>query len=204
MITIGVDAHKSVHQALALDDRGTVLGHWRGANTPADWERVLAWAGTLPGPRQWGIEGAWNYGRGLAQFLVAHQETVYEVNPRWTAERRRSARQPGKSDRLDAHAVAKLVRDEGSSLPRVAAEDETAVLDLLVTEREAALAEATRLRNQVHQLLLHVDPDYRMHLPSLTSAAGVGQVAESSPSAVAAGYWDCCTYRSPQRSRQRR
>ena len=32
MITIGVDAHKRIHQALALDDRGTVLAHWRGAN----------------------------------------------------------------------------------------------------------------------------------------------------------------------------
>ena len=176
MITIGVDAHKRVHQALAIDDTGAVLGHRRGANTGDDWGHVLAWAKTLPGPRQWGIEGAWNYGRGLAQFLVTHEEIVDEVNPRWTAERRRSARKPGKSDRLDAHAVAKLVRDEGRSLPRVAVEDETAGLDLFVTEREAALAEATRVRNQLHQLLLQVDPDYRNHLPSLTSAAGVQAV----------------------------
>ena len=57
----------------------------------------------------------------------------------------------GKRDRLDAHAVARLVRDEAITLPRVVAEDTTAVLDVLVTEREAALAEATRLRNHVHQ-----------------------------------------------------
>ncbi len=177
MITIGVDAHKRVHQALALDATGAVLGTWRGANTPTDGQSLLSWAASLSGPRQWGSEGAWNYGRGLAQFLVAHGETVYEVNPRWTAERRRSARKPGKSDRLDAHAVAKLVRDEGATLPCVVAEDESAVLDGLVTEREAALVEATRLRNQVHQLLLQVDPDYRAHLPSLTSAAGVQAIA---------------------------
>ena len=30
MITIGVDAHKQVHVALALDDAGRELGHWRG------------------------------------------------------------------------------------------------------------------------------------------------------------------------------
>ena len=177
MVTSGVDAHKHIHQALALNDAGIVLASWRGANTPESWQSLRAWAATLPGPRQWGIEGAWNYGRGLAQFLVAQGETVYEVNPRWTAERQRSARKPGKSDQLDAHAVAKLVRDEGVSLPRVTAEDETAVLDLLVTEREAALAEATRLRNQLHQLLLQVDPGYRDLVPSLTSAAGVQAVA---------------------------
>ncbi len=177
MVTIGVDAHKRVHQAQALGDAGTVLGSWRGPNTPDSWQQLLTWAGTLPGSRQWGVEGAWNYGRGLAQFLVAHGETVYEVNPRWTAERRQSARKPGKSDRLDAHAVAKLVRDEATTLPRVTTEDETAVLDLLVTEREAAVAEATRLRNQLHQLLLQVDPEYRAHLPSLSSAAGVQAAA---------------------------
>ena len=34
MLTIGVDAHTSIHQALALDDAGTSLGSWRGANAP--------------------------------------------------------------------------------------------------------------------------------------------------------------------------
>jgi len=176
MVTIGVDAHKRVHQAVVLDERGTPFDSWRGANTCEHWQQLLAWASTLPGPRQWGVEGAWNYGRGLAQFLVAQGETVYEVNPRWTAEQRRRARKPGKSDRLDAHAVAKLVREDGASLPQVAADDETAVLDLLVTEREAAMAEATRLRNQIHQLLLQVDPAYHTHLPSLTSTAGLQTV----------------------------
>src|SRR3712207_413400 len=155
---------------------GTMLGSWRGATTPDQWQQLLSWADRLPGPRQWGIEGAWNYGRGLAQFLVAHSERVFEVNPRWTADGRRRARKLGKSDRLDAYAVAKLVRDDGATLPRVMIEDETAVLDLLVTEREAALAEATRLRNHLHQLLLQVDPDYKAHLPSLTSKAGMRAV----------------------------
>ena len=49
-----------------------------------------------------------------------------------------------------------------------AAEDATVVLDLLVTEREGALAEATRLRSQIHRLLLQIDPEYKQHLPTLT------------------------------------
>jgi transposase len=108
---------------------------------------------------------------------VAQNEIVYEINPRWTADRRRRAGtlwvKLGKSDRLDAHAVATLVHEEAATLPRVAADDDTAVLDLLVTEREAAMAEATRLRNQIHQLLLQVDPAYHDHVPSLTSKAGL-------------------------------
>lgn len=50
------------------------------------------------------------------------------------------------------------------------------MLDLLVTERDGALAEATRLRNQIHQLLLHLDPEYRTHLPNLQTKRGLKAV----------------------------
>jgi transposase len=46
------------------------------------------------------------------------------------------------------------------------------VLDLLVRERAAAVAESTRLRNQLHALLLQLDPQYKDHLPALTTPAG--------------------------------
>ncbi len=173
MITIGVDAHKRIHVALALDATGRQLGQWRGPNSADGWDALRRWATAQGEVRQWGIEGAWNYGRGLAQFLATAGETVFEVNPRWTALGRRSARRPGKTDRLDAQAVALLVLREGAGLPSVAVEDETAVLDLLVTEREGALAEATRLRSQIHSLLLQIDPEYKQRLPTLTSAKGL-------------------------------
>ena len=178
MITLGVDAHKQVHAAVALDEAGQALGHWRGPNSRCGWEALHEWAVGLDGPRQWGIEGAWNYGRGLAQHLVDAGEAVYEVNPRWTAEGRRSARRPGKSDALDARAVALLVQREAATLPRVGADDETAVLELLVTERDGAVAEATRLRNQLHQLLLQGDPEYQAHLPRLRTLAGVAALMQ--------------------------
>jgi hypothetical protein len=128
MITIGVDAHKGLHVAVALDMAGRELARWQGPNSQSGWADVLQWATALGTPRQWGIEGAWNFGRGLAQQLVGLGETVYEVNPRWTAQGRRSARKPGKSDRLDARTVALLVWREAATLPAVAAEDDTAVL----------------------------------------------------------------------------
>jgi transposase len=53
------------------------------------------------------------------------------------------------------------------------------VLDLLVTEREAMLAEATRLRNQLHQLLLQLSPEWVAQMPSLTSEAGLLAVESS-------------------------
>lgn len=62
---------------------------------------------------------------------------------------------------------------EAAELPRVVADDETAVLDLLVTEREDVVAEMTRLKNQLHQLLLQLDPEYGARLPSLRTQAGL-------------------------------
>ena len=92
MITLGVDAHKGVHVAVALNGAGQEVARWRGRNSPKGWQALGAWAAELAGERQWGIEGAWNYGRGLAQHLVAVGEAVHEVNPRWTAAGRRRAR----------------------------------------------------------------------------------------------------------------
>ena len=167
MITIGIDTHKRVHQAVAVDDRGAEVARWRGGNHPDAWNELMAWMVRLGADRQVGIEGAWNYGRGLAQHLVIGGETVYEVNPRWTSAMRRAARRRGKSDRLDALAVALCVRQEGPGLPRVGLEDETVILQLLTGERENALAEATRLRNQIHAHLMQLDPQYQDAMRSI-------------------------------------
>ena len=115
MITLGVDAHKGVHVAGALNRAGQEVARWRGRNSPNGWQALGAWAAALAGDRQWGIEGAWKYGRGLAQHLVAAGEAVHEVNPRWTAAGRRRARRPGKSDASAAHAVALLVWREAGT-----------------------------------------------------------------------------------------
>lgn len=186
MITIGVDAHKQIHMAVAVDEAGRSLRQWRGTNSADGWRQVHQWAVAVGGPRQWGIEGAWSYGRGLAHYLLEMGETIYDINARWTASARRQARKRDKSDDCDARAVAQVVRQEGATLPQVLAEDETTVLALLVAERDAALAETTRLRNQLHALLLHLDPQYTLHLPTLTSKAGLRvveryQTAHASP-----------------------
>jgi transposase len=162
-----------MNAAFALDDAGRELGGWEGPNTEASWHSLLKWAVDLGPDRSWGIEGAWGYGRGLSQHLVLADETVYEINARWTALRRRSAHKPGKTDELDAQAIARFVRQEGTDLPRVLLEDETTVLELLTGQREIAQAEATRLRNQTHALLLQLDPEYKLHLPTVNSKAGL-------------------------------
>ena len=173
MITIGVDAHKRIHVAVAVDEAGRILGSSQIANSPGSWQELCEWARGLGVSRQWGVEGSGNYGRGLAQHLVAVGEAVYEVNPRLTAAGRRRARRSDKNDGLDARAVAMAVLREGSELPQVMVDDETAVLALLTTERETLVRESTALCNRIHKILLQLDPEYGAKLPRLGSKGGV-------------------------------
>lgn len=196
MLTIGVDAHKRVHAAVAVDGLGRRVDQWRGPNTPAGWEALTQWARALEAvevvgvagrvdaatpARRWGIEGAWGYGRGLAQALVHHGEPVVDVNPRLSAGMRRRSRGQGKNDRLDAQAVARVVCQDETALPEVVAEDGTTVLGVWSRERRALVAEATRLRNRAHRLLADLDPAYGATIPDLTTHRGVAALAAYAP-----------------------
>lgn len=183
MITLGVDAHKQVHVAVAVDEQGRPLETWQGPNSEPAWREMLVWAGQWE-CRQWGIEGTGNYGQGLAQHLAAEGETVYEVNPRLTAQGRRRARKQDKSDRLDAQAVARAVLREAAGLPTVVvAEDEAAVLDVMTRERDRLKSQVDRLRNQLHSCLFKADPQYRKTFPSLSRLETVRMLERYTPEA---------------------
>jgi transposase len=181
--TIGVDTHKRLIVAVALDAAGQVIGEWSGDNTPDGWKRVQTWAVALGPDRVWGIEGSGQYGRGLAQQVVAASETAYEINPRWTAAARQRARTPGKSDRRDAIAIAQVVRQEGPTLPQLQPEDATVVVALLTSEREDAVRTATRLRNQLYQHLHLLDPTDQPRLtdPATVATLRAYAVADQAP-----------------------
>ena len=172
MIWIGVDAHKRVHQAVAISERG-IEGERTLPNTTAAWAALLDWAGQWP-ERIWAVEGAWFLGRGLAQYLAAEGERVHEVSGRLTAARRGRAVRRGKSDRLDAHAVALLLREEAARLPQVLAQDDqTAAVQLWSRTQAELTKDKTRLINRLHDLLLLCDPEYQRRLPALTTKAGI-------------------------------
>jgi transposase len=74
--------------------------------------------------------------------------------------------------------------DKSGTLPLLELEDDCSALALLVAEREAAVAEATRLSNQVHALLFRLDSEYKTRFAPLHTKAGLRAVVGLELSAV--------------------
>ena len=105
LVTIGIDPHRKVFTASALDERRRALGHSHFENTRGGHTAALAWARGMGTVDRVGIERASGLGRPLAEYLVAEGLDAREVPPHKTSLRQRG-RHEGKSDRLDAHRVA--------------------------------------------------------------------------------------------------
>src|SRR5439155_7155421 len=110
-VTVGVDTHRDVHVAVALDQLGRRLGEIELTTTRAGYQRLLAWAEQFGAVEAFGIEGTGCYGAGLARHLRACKVLVIEV----MRPNRQTRRRKDKSDPADAEAAARacLVRRGG-------------------------------------------------------------------------------------------
>jgi hypothetical protein len=86
---IGVDPHKYVLTAVALDARGGVLGRWSGEASSSGPRALRAWAAARAPGAVWAIEGSNRLGRRLAVLVAADGADVRDVCPTRTADRRR-------------------------------------------------------------------------------------------------------------------
>ena len=158
MIIIGVDPHKRVHTATAVD----AATNRRLASLEIDaslvgYRQLARWAGGFAEHR-WAVENARGLGRHLAQWLVARGEHVDDVPSTATARVRELSRGGRrKNDVIDAAAAASVAALHGDANP-VVAEDLTTVLALLDERRSNLTTQRTRLVNQLHALLRDLIP----------------------------------------------
>ena len=161
-VAIGVDTHKDVHVAVALDTLGVRLGSCEIATTAAGYGSLLCWAQELGVPA-FAIEGTGSYGAGLVRFLERAGVGVFECERPRRGERRR-----GKSDLIDAALAARrLLSGEPLSRPRGGGgrrED----LRLLLLERRSAMQARNAAINQLHALVVAASDDLRERLGALS------------------------------------
>jgi len=104
-IIIGVDTHKSVHVAVAINTLGARLGEISVPVSSEGYAELEEWARSLGAVHAFGIEGTGSYGAGLTRSLLEHGHHLVEVN----RPNRQSRHQNGKSDTLDAENAARAV-----------------------------------------------------------------------------------------------
>ena len=164
MVTIGADLHKRSHTLVAVDERGRKLAERTASATPAGHLVLLRWARERFAERHWALEDCRHLSRGFERDLLAAGETVVRVPPKLMAGQRRSGREPGKSDPIDALATARVALRE-PDLPVAVLDGVERELRLLVDHREDLVAERTRieqrLRWHLHELMPGQEPPVR-------------------------------------------
>jgi transposase len=166
MIVIGADTHKRTH-ALAAVDAGT--GRQRGARQikaeEAGHLAAVRWARGLDDERVWAIEDCRHVSRRLEQALLAAGERVVRVAPHRMGASRRGEREPGKSDEIDALAVARaVVKDGVESFPAAYLDEEAMEIRLLPDHRKDLVQERTRVQNRLRWHLLELCPELERSL----------------------------------------
>jgi transposase len=156
MIVIGADTHKSAHALAAVDaNTGKLRGEREIPARDVGHLEALRWAHELDGEIVWAIEDCRDLSYHLEQALLAAGERVVRVAPKLMGASRRGERETGKSDQIDARAIARAVLREGTERFPVAFLDEDAMeIRLLCDHREALVDERTRLINRLRSTVL--------------------------------------------------
>lgn len=123
----GVDAHKETHTVVFLDQLGRRVQSITIQADASGYQQAMSVAQELPGSVLWGLESTGCYANAFARRLLAAEAEVYEVPGLFTKRHRQQSSRKGKSDPLDAQAIAEAVIREGARLPKY----------MIAVEREA-------------------------------------------------------------------
>jgi transposase len=166
MIVIGTDTHKGSHAMAAVHEgTGRVRGQREIKAEDAGHQAALRWARDLDPERVWAIEDCRTVSHRLEQALLAAGERVVRVAPHRMGASRRGERRPGKSDQIDALAIARAVVKDGVDEFPVAYLDEQAMeVRLLSDHRQDLVAERTRVCSRLRCHLIPLCPELEKSL----------------------------------------
>jgi transposase len=168
MVTFGIDAHKRTHTVVAVDDVGRQLGvKTTTATSSEDHLELVRWAARFGGERRWAVEDCRHLSRRLEADLLRVGEVIVRVPPKLMAHARDAARTYGKSDPIDALAVARAAL-ANPTLPTACLDGPARELRLLVDHRDDLVAERTRCINRLRWHLHELDPSWDPPARSLT------------------------------------
>jgi len=166
MIVIGADTHKGSHALAAVDDgTGKVRGHREIAAEDAGHLAAVRWARGLDDDRVWAIEDCRHVSQRFEQALIAAGERVVRVPPQRMGASRKGERERGKSDAIDALAVARaVVKDGVEAFPAAYLDRQAMEVRLISDHRNDLVADRTRVVNRLRWHLLVLCPELESSL----------------------------------------
>ncbi|MFE5039025.1 IS110 family transposase [Streptomyces sp. NPDC056683] len=157
-IWAGIDAGKTHHHCVAIDDSGRRLLSRRVANDEPELLQLLADILALGDEVTWGIDLA-DGGAALAiTILLNHDQPVLYLSGRAIHRAAESYRGEGKTDAKDAAVIADQVRVRRDLHPVRAGDDTVTDLKILTGRRMDLVADRTRTVNRLRAQLTGVFP----------------------------------------------
>jgi transposase len=158
MIVIGADTHKATHTCGAVfTGNGQLAGELTAPAREPGFRELLTWGRSLDEERIWALEDCRHVSGAFERFLVASGERVVRVAPKLMGATRKGERARGKSDPIDARAIARAALQEGpEALPAAHLDEEAMQIKLLLDHRDdlvrARTEDQQRLRWHLHDL----------------------------------------------------
>jgi transposase len=178
MVVVGADVHKRTHTFVAVDEVGRKLGQLTVKAEGKGHDKAIRWAEAEFGTDlRWGIEDCRHLSARLEIDLLDAGQSVVRVPPKLMAGARRSSRERGKSDPIDALAVARVVLRE-PDLPVATHDEASRELKLLVDRRDDLVKQRTGDVNRFRWHLHRIDPTVDPAPKSLNRAKTRRELAE--------------------------
>jgi len=179
-VVIGVDTHKCVHVAVALDELGTPIADTAMPADRAGYERLLQWATAQGKIIAFGIEGTGSYGAGFTSLVRRRGHKVIEV----VRQDRRERRLNGKSDLLDAHNAARAVLAGKATGSPKSADGVVEMIRQIKVAKDTAVKGRTSAMITLKAMIVNVDPELRETLQPLSKMALIERCAGLRPGPV--------------------
>lgn len=180
-VVIGVDTHKHVHVAVALDAIGGRLADRSFAADRSGYEQLIEWALAF-GAKQltFAIEGTGSYGAGLTAAVRRRDVGVVEV----LRTDRRDRRLRGKSDTLDAENAARAgLSGQANTIPKT--NDGTVeMLRQIKIAKDTAVKARTAAMVSLKAVLVTVTPALREELQPLSKMKLINRCAGMRPGQI--------------------
>ena len=164
MIVIGLDVHKQSVTAVAVDEAGRPLNE---TTILVGSDELLGWASALSTERLWAVEDCRQLTRWLERQLLSVGEEVVRVPPKLTVPERRAGRSRGKSDPIDALAIARAALREPALSRSRPGEQLHREIKLLVDHRDDLVDQRRRTQQRLRWHLFQLDPTFLVPLRML-------------------------------------